>query len=533
MLHVGSDRHFSLSISQELSIKGGPETSVAAVQDTHLLSADFKRAGDDLRLIGVDGKIHVVPGYFKSENLHALRSSDGATLSGEIVAVLAGPAALGRYAAKDAPSPAMQVIGHAVRVEGQVTVLRNGVVVALNNGDVLLKGDVVQTDSAGAAGLVFNDGSAFQIGHGSRLVLSEFKFDLQGSANLEVFDLIQGSLSFASGKIAKSGDMRIGTPIGSAKITGSAGAGEISPDDGSVTLSIFQQNDGLHRATAYDKNGNAIATISSEGGKLELKPTGPTQIAASEQAKTDADRAGELDALNHLLQIKNLTDHNSSTTPAGGGPHGSSSPPGSYSAGSNEPSFEPNGASGANPPANTGLDVAPHPPGGGNGGAGPGGASIPGSPVNDAPVIGAAQTTGAVQEDTALDPHGLLHANGTIAFTDVDLADAHVVSVGFVSSTRAGGLALGTMSAHLTTDTVNGLGGQAAWQYLVDNADVQFLRAGQTIAETYAVAVSDGHGGLASRNVTITITGEEDASVLPVHRRPPRKPVTPPHSTSR
>ncbi|MBR1177225.1 VCBS domain-containing protein [Bradyrhizobium sp. KB893862 SZCCT0404] len=657
MLHVGSDRHFSLSISQELSIEGVPETSVAAVQDTHLLlSADFKRAGDDLRLIGVDGKIHVVPGYFKSENLHALRSPDGATLSGEIVAALAGPAAPGRYAAKDAPSPAMQVIGHAVRVEGQVTVLRNGVVVALNNGDVLLKGDVVQTDSAGVAGLVFNDGSAFQIGHGSRLVLSEFKFDLHGSANLEVFDLIQGSLSFASGKIAKSGDMRIGTPIGSAKITGSAGGGEISPDDGSVTLSIFQQNDGLHQATAYDKNGNAIATISSEGGKLELKPTGTAQIAASEQAKTDADRAGELDALNHLLQIKNLADRNSSNTPGGGGPHGSSSPPGSYSAGSNEPSFQPNGGSGANPPTNTGLDVAPHPPGGGNGGAGPGGASSPGSPVNDAPslvlnagsalvapeqtpvavapalalsdpdsstllratiqitgnyqpsedvlsfantaliegrfdaatgtltltaragqqptvadfaaalravfytdtsdnpspltrtltvtvqdpdgtdhgghdttvvtreltvvavndapVIGAAQTTGAVQEDTALDPHGLLHANGTIAFTDVDLADAHVVSVGFVSSTRAGGLALGTMSAHVTADTVNGLGGQAAWQYLVDNADIQFLRAGQTVTETYAVTVSDGHGGLASRNVTITITGQEDAPVL-------------------
>ncbi|MCP3390548.1 VCBS domain-containing protein [Bradyrhizobium sp. CCGB12] len=659
MLHVGSDRHFSLSISQELSTEGGPDASVAAIQDTHLLlSADFKRVGDDLRLIGADGKIHVVAGYFKSENLHALRSPDGATLSGEIVAALAGPAAPGGYAAKDAPSPAMQVIGHAVRVEGQVTVLRNGVVVALNNGDVLLKGDVVRTDSAGAAGLVFNDGSAFQIGHGSRLVLSEFKFDPQGSANLEVFDLIQGSFSFASGKIAQSGDMRIGTPVGFAKIAGSVGGGEISPDDGSVTLSIFHQDDGQHQATAYDRNGNAIATISSEGGKLELMPTGPAQIATSEQPKTDADRADELGALNNILQIKNLADRYSSDSPNGAGPHGSSSPPPvSYDPGGDAPSSLPDGASGHGPPVNTGADLAPHMPGGGNSGAGPGIASIPAPPVNDppslsfnsgsaplaaleqtpvavapaltlsdpdshtllratiqisgnyqpdedvlsfantaliegrfdpvtgtltltaragqqptvadfaaalravlytdtsdnpspltrtltvtvqdpdgtdhgghdtavatremtvsadndAPVIGAAQITGAVQEDTALDAQGRLHVDGAIAFTDVDLTDAHVVSATFVSSTRAGGLALGTMSAHLSADTVNGLGGQATWQYLVDNADVQFLRAGQTVTETYAVTVSDGHGGLASRNVTITITGGEDAPVL-------------------
>ncbi|WP_283806453.1 VCBS domain-containing protein, partial [Bradyrhizobium neotropicale] len=657
MLDVGSDRHFSLSISQELSIEGAPDASAVAIPDTHLLlNAEFRRAGDDLLLMGSDGKSHVVAGYFKSENLHALLSADGARLSGEIVAVLAGPAAPGRYTAKDAPSPAMQVIGHAVRVEGQVTVLRNGVVVALNNGDVLLKGDVVQTGSGGAAGLVFNDGSAFQIGHGSRLVLSEFKFDPHGSTNLEVFDLVQGSFSFASGKIAQSGDMRIGTPVGSAKIAGSAGGGEISPDDGSVTLSIFHQNDGQHQATAYDRNGNAIATISSEGGKLELKPTGPAQIAASEQAKTDADRAGELDALNGILQIKNLGNRYSSTSPGSVGAHGSSSPPGSYGPGPDAPSFQPDGASGHSPPLSTGADVAPHPPGGGSGGAGPGNASIPAPPVNDAPslalnagsalvaleqtpvavapgltlsdpdshtllratiqitghyqpgedvlsftntaliegrfdaatgtltltaragqqptvadfaaalravfytdtsdnpspltrtltvtaqdpdgtdhgghdtavatreltvsavndapVIGVAQTTGAVQEDTALDPHGLLHADGAIAFTDVDLADAHVVSVTFVSSTRAGGQALGTMSAHLAADTVHGFGGEATWRYLVGNADVQFLRAGQTVTETYAVTVSDGHGGLASRNVTITITGAEDAPVL-------------------
>src|SRR3954454_24585182 len=115
MLHVGNDdRHFSLSISQELSIEDGTGASAVGLPETHLLfNGEFKRAGDDLRLIGADGKVQIIADYFKSENLHALRSPDGATLSGQIVAALAGPGAPGQYAATDAPSPAMQVIGHA------------------------------------------------------------------------------------------------------------------------------------------------------------------------------------------------------------------------------------------------------------------------------------------------------------------------------------------------------------------------------------------------------------------------------------
>jgi VCBS repeat-containing protein len=664
MLYVGNDdRHFSLSTSQELSIADAQGVAAVTILDAHLLfNAEFERTGDDLRLIGSDGKSHVVAGYFKSERLHALQSPDGAALSGDIVAALAGPAAPGKYAAKDAPPAAMQVIGHAVRVEGQVTVVRNGVAVALNNGDVLLKGDVIQTDGRGTAGLVFNDGSAFQIGHHSRIVLREFSYDPHGTSNLEVFDLVQGSFSFASGKVAQSGDMRVGTPVGSAKITGSAGGGEISSDDGSVTLSIFHQNDGQHQATAYDRNGNAIATISSEGGRLALKPVGLSQIVASEQAKTDADKAAEFDALNSILQIRNLADRYGSAAPDGGGSgHGSSSPFGSNGPGPVTPSFQPDGFSAYTPLVITGTDGAFHSVGGGNGGGngGPSGGNtpVPGppvndppslvlnagsaplaaleqtpiavapastlsdadsstllwatvqitgnyqpgedvlsfantariqgtfdvasgtlkltarsgeqptladftaalrsviyadtsdnpspltrtltvtvrdpdgtahgghdtavsnvqlivNPVNDAPIIGAAQTTGGVQEDVALDSHGRLHVDGTFAFTDVDLADTHVVSARFVSSTHAGGVALGTMNSQLTADTVNGVGGQVAWHYLVNNSDVQFLRAGQTVTETYAVTVSDGHGGLATRNVTITITGGEDAPLL-------------------
>jgi hypothetical protein len=46
-----------------------PGADYIVVPDAHLLfHAEFKRAGDDLKLIGDDGKTFLVADYFKSEH---------------------------------------------------------------------------------------------------------------------------------------------------------------------------------------------------------------------------------------------------------------------------------------------------------------------------------------------------------------------------------------------------------------------------------------------------------------------------------
>ncbi|WP_431855228.1 VCBS domain-containing protein [Azospirillum sp.] len=130
--------------------------------------------------------------------------------------------------------------------------------------------------------------------------------------------------------------------------------------------------------------------------------------------------------------------------------------------------------------------------------------------TNDAPAIGGTpKLTGAVAEDTG----GTLSDSGTMAFTDVDLTDAHTVTATFASSSY--GSQLGTLTAAKGADTTGtGTGGRIGWTYTVDNAAVQFLSAGQTITETYTVTVSDGHGGTDSRTVTVTITGVNDTPTV-------------------
>src|SRR3954452_10301424 len=79
-------------------------------------------------------------------------------------------------AATTGPHQATRVIGRVVDTKGHVVVVRNGVAITLNDGDVLRKGDVVQTDRDGGASLIFKDGSVFQLGHDSRLALSDFSY---------------------------------------------------------------------------------------------------------------------------------------------------------------------------------------------------------------------------------------------------------------------------------------------------------------------------------------------------------------------
>src|SRR5919206_428589 len=133
---------------------------------------------------------------------------------------------------------------------------------------------------------------------------------------------------------------------------------------------------------------------------------------------------------------------------------------------------------------------------------------------NDVPVIGAAVLTGAVTEDaTPPAETGSESAGGTIAFSDVDLTDGHVVTAAFKSSDYAG--QLGSLSAVKSADsTGSGSGGLISWTFTASDAALDQLAAGQTVHETYTITLDDGHGGVVSQNVTLTVTGSNDAPTI-------------------
>ena len=127
---------------------------------------------------------------------------------------------------------------------------------------------------------------------------------------------------------------------------------------------------------------------------------------------------------------------------------------------------------------------------------------------NEDPVLGTGDETGDVVED-AQSPS--VETSGSLSFTDVDLTDAHTADASYVGSTH--GTRLGTMSADVATPATGGTTGSVTWTYQVANADLQFLASGQQVEETHRVQVEDDVGGTTTRDVTVTITGVNDAPV--------------------
>jgi VCBS repeat-containing protein len=127
--------------------------------------------------------------------------------------------------------------------------------------------------------------------------------------------------------------------------------------------------------------------------------------------------------------------------------------------------------------------------------------------TNDAPTIGAADAAAAVTEDASTPT---LSDSGTITFDDVDLSDAHGVSVAVAPGNTLGGVLTASVS-----DVATGAGdGTVSWNYSVANAATQYLAQGQTATETFTVTINDGHGGTVAQQVTVTVTGTNDVPVI-------------------
>jgi hypothetical protein len=100
-------------------------------------------------------------------------------------------------------------------------------------GDPVYRGDIIQTGVDGELGITFADGTSVNFSHNARMEVNEFVYDPRGNSNSTLISLTEGTFSFISGAIAKSGQMRIDTPMGTIGIRGTAPRVEIAKD-GSV-----------------------------------------------------------------------------------------------------------------------------------------------------------------------------------------------------------------------------------------------------------------------------------------------------------
>src|SRR6266481_3142395 len=153
----------------------------------------------------------------------------------------------------DSSRPAVQdlaakPIGKVVTATGSVTIEHASAMVVQANvsgqagqtkvGDLVYLGDVVQTGADGRVGINFTDGTSFNLSSSARMALTEFVYDPNGKSNSTLFNLTKGTFTFVAGNIAKTGDMKIDTPVATMGIRGTTPHVEIS-DDGTVKFSTL------------------------------------------------------------------------------------------------------------------------------------------------------------------------------------------------------------------------------------------------------------------------------------------------------
>ncbi|PMZ87127.1 VCBS domain-containing protein [Pseudomonas sp. FW215-T2] len=140
-------------------------------------------------------------------------------------------------------------------------------------------------------------------------------------------------------------------------------------------------------------------------------------------------------------------------------------------------------------------------------------ATVQFSGMNDGVTISLGTQAGMVTEDadTTASTTDSLMSSGTIAFNDVDLSDTHMATF---APAQGNATPLGTFMLSPVSEAANAANGSVQWTYNLDNSAAQYLAQGQTVTETYLVTISDGQGSSVTQNVTITITGTNDAPTV-------------------
>jgi hypothetical protein len=152
------------------------------------------------------------------------------------------------------------------------------------------------------------DGTAFNMGAGGRMVLTELVYDSSSTSNSAVISLVKGTFTFVAGQVAHTGDMRVTTPVATMGIRGTTVGAYLDAD---VTGNVYQftatllsdPSGGSGRYDVLDPvTGAVLYTVRSTATQVSFTST-PTQILVQEASKSAAIVQHELAVVQVLFPI--------------------------------------------------------------------------------------------------------------------------------------------------------------------------------------------------------------------------------------
>lgn len=192
-------------------------------QDLLILVGDYQKSGSDLILTGPEGVRVLILNYFESSVSPDLWTAGGARVAAETAAKLAGVHDPVQYAQAGSTDGAIQPIGVAEAVRGDVLAVRaDGTRVVLQDGSPVFQGDVVETGDGSSVGLRFNDDTSFAMQGNGRMVLDELIYDPGTQSGSAAVSVLQGAFVFVTGQVAKTdpSSFSVSTPLATIGVRG-------------------------------------------------------------------------------------------------------------------------------------------------------------------------------------------------------------------------------------------------------------------------------------------------------------------------
>src|SRR5262245_17514490 len=391
-----------------------------------------------------------------------------------------------------------------------------GVVAQVKVGDPVCLHDTIETGADGAVGITFTDGTAFNLSNNARMALNEFVCDSNGTSNSALFSLDQGAFSFTAGKVAKSGGLRIDTPV--ARIRGtSQGRGNGILTFAALTFSLMDEVQAASWPDPlFDEDAVAYKDFPHGSYEITMKKDGRVIMHNDPGETIVVDPTGDVTRIpnssSRMAELQGFQQAALATLSQGMGQ-------GAAPGGSITPTFD------------IPLQLQP--------------INLRGpenSAAGDIVTISITQSSSGVIEvpqlqvkpppptlsadaglHTAIEiPHvtastGFDSSSATLTFTELKLS---ALSLSLASITWSGGDTVpGGLSAALAsalTTSVNSAGtsGSITATFSAADSNFDFLAADETLAIVYNVTVTDTNGNSVTQPVTITITGTNDAPAL-------------------
>jgi FecR protein len=161
-------------------------------------------------------------------------------------------------------------------LQGEASVTRGtAAAVALKVKDLIFKNDILSTGPNSALGITFDDQTTFSLSANARIVVNEFVYSEGGQNNAASIAVGAGTVAFVASLVAKTGTMKVTTPVATLGIRGTTGI--IDVPQGPATAGAEEPRVKLYPDT--DGHVGQIDVSTLQGAQLGVLNQGSTAFA--------------------------------------------------------------------------------------------------------------------------------------------------------------------------------------------------------------------------------------------------------------